>query len=88
LLRLVVLFLTDALKITREYERAVVFRLGRLLPEPKGPGLYLLIPIVDRNVKLRLREVRARRPSEKQRVYATGSEVSLRDSPSTWFSNS
>ncbi len=54
-LLLVVLFLVNAIKVVREYERAIVFRLGRLLPEPKGPGLFLLIPIVDRKVKVDLR---------------------------------
>ena len=39
---IVVLFLFAAVKIAREYERGVIFRLGRLLPEPKGPGLFLL----------------------------------------------
>ena len=53
----VVLFLFAAVKIAREYERGVIFRLGRLLPEPKGPGLFLLIPIVDRMVKVDLRTV-------------------------------
>jgi regulator of protease activity HflC (stomatin/prohibitin superfamily) len=54
---IVVLFLFAAVKIAREYERGVVFRLGRLLPEPKGPGLFLLIPIIDRMVKVDLRTV-------------------------------
>jgi regulator of protease activity HflC (stomatin/prohibitin superfamily) len=53
----VVLFLFAAVKIAREYERGVIFRLGRLLPHPKGPGLFLLIPIVDRMVKVDLRTV-------------------------------
>jgi regulator of protease activity HflC (stomatin/prohibitin superfamily) len=43
--------------VAREYERGIVFRLGRLLPQPKGPGLFLLIPIVDRMVKVDLRTV-------------------------------
>jgi len=51
------LFLFAAVKIAREYERGVIFRLGRLLPNPKGPGLFLLIPIVDRMVKVDLRTV-------------------------------
>src|SRR6476619_2753764 len=55
LIAIVILF--AAVKIAREYERAVVFRLGRLLPEPKGPGLFLLIPFVDRMVKVDLRTV-------------------------------
>ena len=47
---LVFLFLVSAIKVAREYERGIIFRLGRLLPEPKGPGLFILIPIVDRMV--------------------------------------
>src|SRR5438067_1192031 len=57
LLFLVVLFLISAIKVAREYERGIVFRLGRLLPEPKGPGLFILIPIVDRMVKVDLRTI-------------------------------
>jgi regulator of protease activity HflC (stomatin/prohibitin superfamily) len=57
LLVLVVLFLFAAIKVAREYERGIVFRLGRLLPEPKGPGLFLLIPVVDRMVKVDLRTI-------------------------------
>jgi regulator of protease activity HflC (stomatin/prohibitin superfamily) len=54
---LLVLFLIAAIKVAREYERGIVFRLGRLLPQPKGPGLFLLIPIVDRMVRVDLRTV-------------------------------
>src|SRR2546425_88279 len=54
---IVVLILFAAVKVAREYERGVIFRLGRLLPHPKGPGLFLLIPIVDRMVKVDLRTV-------------------------------
>src|SRR5881227_511821 len=54
---IVVLFLISAIKVAREYERGIVFRLGRLFPEPKGPGLFLLIPIVDRMVKVDLRTI-------------------------------
>src|SRR6267142_3007832 len=54
---LVILFLFAAIKVAREYERGIVFRLGRLLPEPKGPGLFILIPIVDRMVRVDLRTV-------------------------------
>src|SRR5438067_2825706 len=57
LLFLLVLFLISAIKVAREYERGIVFRLGRLLPQPKGPGLFILIPIVDRMVKVDLRTV-------------------------------
>ncbi len=54
---ILLLFLMAAVKVAREYERGIVFRLGRLLPEPKGPGLFLLIPIVDRMVKVDLRTI-------------------------------
>jgi regulator of protease activity HflC (stomatin/prohibitin superfamily) len=54
---LIVLFLFSAIKVAREYERGIIFRLGRLLPEPKGPGLFLLIPVVDRMVKVDLRTI-------------------------------
>ncbi|GAI91882.1 unnamed protein product, partial [marine sediment metagenome] len=48
------LILSQAVKILREYERGVIFRLGRLVGA-KGPGLILLIPIVDRIVRVSLR---------------------------------
>ena len=54
---LLVLFLISAIKVAREYERGIIFRLGRLLPAPKGPGLFLLIPVVDRMVKVDLRTI-------------------------------
>ena len=54
---LVVLFLLSAIRIVREYERAIVFRLGRLLPDPKGPGLFFRIPVVDKLVKVDLRTI-------------------------------
>jgi regulator of protease activity HflC (stomatin/prohibitin superfamily) len=57
LVLLLVLFLISAIKVAREYERGIVFRLGRLLPEPKGPGLFLLIPVIDRMVKVDLRTI-------------------------------
>src|SRR5881398_1852611 len=57
LLFLIVQFLFAAIKVAREYERGIVFRLGRLLPEPKGPGLFILIPVVDRMVKVDLRTI-------------------------------
>src|SRR3989475_11528029 len=53
----VLLFLISAIKVARESERGVVFRLGRLLDPPKGPGLFILIPIVDRMVKVDLRTI-------------------------------
>jgi regulator of protease activity HflC (stomatin/prohibitin superfamily) len=54
---ILLLFLISAVKVAREYERGVVFRLGRLLDPPKGPGLFILIPIIDRMVKVDLRTI-------------------------------
>jgi regulator of protease activity HflC (stomatin/prohibitin superfamily) len=54
---LVVFFLVSAIKILNEYERGVIFRLGRVLGSPKGPGLIILIPIIDKMVKVSLRTV-------------------------------
>jgi regulator of protease activity HflC (stomatin/prohibitin superfamily) len=54
---IVLLFLFAAVKVAREYERGVIFRLGHLLPVPKGPGIFLLIPIVDRMVRVDLRTI-------------------------------
>src|SRR5579864_819905 len=56
LLILVSIILPNALRILREYERGVIFRLGKLLGA-KGPGLIVLIPVVDRMVKMDLRVV-------------------------------
>jgi regulator of protease activity HflC (stomatin/prohibitin superfamily) len=52
-----VLYAIAAIKVLREYERGIVFRLGRLFPQPKGPGLIFLIPIVDRMVRVDLRTI-------------------------------
>ena len=53
----VVAGLVSAVKVVKEYERGVIFRLGRVRGGPKGPGLFLLIPMVDRMVKIDLRTV-------------------------------
>ncbi len=57
ILVIVLIVVFAAVKVAREYERGVVFRLGRLLPQPKGPGLYFIIPVVDRVQKVDLRTV-------------------------------
>jgi regulator of protease activity HflC (stomatin/prohibitin superfamily) len=54
---ILLILVAAAIRIAREYERGVIFRLGRLLPQPKGPGLFLLIPIIDRMVKVDLRTI-------------------------------
>jgi len=56
ILFLVLYFLSSAIKILKEYERGVVFRLGRLIPV-KGPGLVIIWPIIDRLIKVSLRTV-------------------------------
>ena len=53
---LIIFFLVSAIKILREYERGVIFRLGRVI-KTKGPGLIILIPIIDKMVKVSLRLV-------------------------------
>ena len=52
---IVVLYLLSSIKILREYERGVIFRLGRLLAQPKGPGIVLVFAPVDRMVRVSLR---------------------------------
>ena len=53
---LIVLFLMSAIRILKEYERGVIFRLGRVI-KTKGPGLIILIPVIDKMVKVSLRLV-------------------------------
>jgi regulator of protease activity HflC (stomatin/prohibitin superfamily) len=52
---IVVIYLISSIKILREYERGVIFRFGRLLPQPKGPGIILVFAPVDRIVRVSLR---------------------------------
>jgi regulator of protease activity HflC (stomatin/prohibitin superfamily) len=52
---IVLIYLLSSIKILREYERGVIFRLGRLLPAPKGPGIILVFAPVDRMVRVSLR---------------------------------
>jgi regulator of protease activity HflC (stomatin/prohibitin superfamily) len=56
-LLIVVVWLFNSLKVLREYERAVIFRLGRLLPQAKGPGLIFVFWPIDKIVKVPLRTV-------------------------------
>src|SRR5919106_1641144 len=61
----ILLFLLSAsIRIAREYERGVIFRLGRLHSPPKGPGLFLLIPIIDKMVRVALRTVTLNTPPQ------------------------
>jgi regulator of protease activity HflC (stomatin/prohibitin superfamily) len=60
-LPIIILFLIiiafSAIKVAREYERGVIFRLGRLVLPPKGPGIFLIIPGIDRMTKISLRTI-------------------------------
>ena len=54
---ILVLYLLSAIKILNEYERGVIFRLGKLLPKPKGPGIVLVFAPIDRMMRVSLRTV-------------------------------
>src|SRR5215207_2267921 len=54
---IVVLYLISSIKILAEYERGVIFRLGKLLPAPKGPGLVFVFAPIDRMVRVSLRTI-------------------------------
>src|SRR5258708_21478449 len=55
-LAIVVLYLINSIKILRDYERAVIFRLGRALPVPRGPGIILVFRPLDQMVRISLRQ--------------------------------
>jgi regulator of protease activity HflC (stomatin/prohibitin superfamily) len=75
---IVVFFLASAVRVLREYERGVTFRLGRLIAA-KGPGIILLIPVVDRMVKVSLRTLAMEVPPQ---------DVITRDNVSVTISSS
>jgi len=54
---IVVLYLISSIKILNEYERGVIFRLGKVLPAPKGPGIVLVFAPIDRMVRVSLRTI-------------------------------
>jgi len=53
----IILYVLSCVKIIKEYERAVIFRLGRLLPKPKGPGIFFVFKPIDKMVRVSLRTV-------------------------------
>ena len=53
---IIVLYILNSIKILPEYERGVIFRLGRVLPEPKGPGIFLVFAPIDRMVRTSLQQ--------------------------------
>jgi regulator of protease activity HflC (stomatin/prohibitin superfamily) len=50
-------YLISSIKILNEYERGVIFRLGKLLPRPKGPGIILVFAPIDRIMRVSLRTI-------------------------------
>jgi regulator of protease activity HflC (stomatin/prohibitin superfamily) len=61
---IIVIYLLSSIKILAEYERGVIFRLGRVLPQPKGPGVILVFRPIDRMVRLSLRTEAMEVPSQ------------------------
>ena len=61
---IVVIWISNSLNVLREYERGVIFRVGRLLPEPKGPGLIWVLFPIDRIVRVSLRTITMDVPSQ------------------------
>src|ERR671915_457342 len=78
---LVFILLAAAIRIVKEYERGVIFRLGRVIGA-KGPGLFLIIPIVDRMVKVNLQTVTADIPPQD---VITKDNVTVRVNAVTYF---
>jgi regulator of protease activity HflC (stomatin/prohibitin superfamily) len=79
---LAVLIIGSAIRVLREYERGVIFRLGRLLSGPKGPGLIILVPLIDRMVKTDLRTVTLAIPPQE---VITKDNVPVRVTAVTYF---
>ena len=79
---LFIVVLLNAIRVVREYERLVVFRLGRVRPGEKGPGLVLLIPIIDRAIKVGLRTVTMDVPPQ---VIITKDNVSVKVNAVIYF---
>ncbi|MPZ71729.1 MAG: slipin family protein [Nitriliruptorales bacterium] len=64
LLALLLVLLVSAVRIVQEYERGVIFRLGRVIAGAKGPGLFFIIPFIDRMVKVNLQTVTMNVPAQ------------------------
>jgi regulator of protease activity HflC (stomatin/prohibitin superfamily) len=79
---IIVVWLFNSIKIFREYERGVVFRLGRLLPQAKGPGLVLVFWPIDKIVKVPLRTVTLDIPPQD---IITSDNVSVKVNAVTYF---
>ena len=80
---IILFLLLRALRLTQEYERGIVFRLGRVKAEPRGPGLFLVVPFgIDRVVKIDLRTVTLEIP---QQETITRDNVSVRVNAVLYF---
>jgi regulator of protease activity HflC (stomatin/prohibitin superfamily) len=79
---LAVVIVGMAVRVLREYERGVIFRLGRLASGPKGPGLILLVPVIDKMVKIDLRTVTLAIPPQE---VITKDNVPVRVTAVTYF---
>jgi regulator of protease activity HflC (stomatin/prohibitin superfamily) len=82
LIIIAVVVIGSAVRVLREYERGVIFRLGRLMSGPKGPGLILLVPLIDRMVKIDLRTVTLAIPPQE---VITKDNVPVRVTAVTYF---
>src|SRR5579864_5754846 len=61
---IILIYVFSSIKILAEYERGIIFRLGRVLPQPKGPGVILVFAPIDRMVRLSLRTEAMEVPSQ------------------------
>jgi regulator of protease activity HflC (stomatin/prohibitin superfamily) len=79
---ILVILLIMAIRVVQEYERGVIFRLGRVVPGAKGPGLFLIIPFIDRMVKVNLQTVTMNVPAQD---VITRDNVTVRVDAVTYF---
>src|SRR5260370_9268887 len=79
---MVAIYFISSIKILAEYERAVIFRLGRVLPNPKGPGLILVFRPIDRMVRISLRLETLEVPAQD---VVTRDNVTLKVNPVVFF---
>jgi regulator of protease activity HflC (stomatin/prohibitin superfamily) len=78
----VIFVVVSAVRIVNEYERGVIFRLGRVQGRAKGPGLFLLVPMVDKMIKVDLRTVTMDVPPQE---VITRDNVPARDNAVVYF---
>src|ERR1700676_3175852 len=78
----VILCLLSSIKILAEYERGVVFRLGRVLSTPKGPGVVLVFALIDRMVRMSLRVEAMEVPAQD---VVTRDNVTVKVNPEPYF---